>query len=323
MKSIWKRFQHNLGLKIIALFFAIIIWSFIIVVDDPLRVRRIADVPVVVLGLENLEEAGLIVRNDEVFNSVTMEVDAKISETNRLNIGAVTVTADIRSIQRKGQYEIFLSGETTVGSVVSISPSVITLDVDDRITREIPVSYAYEGQLAESLYHLEPSLSTAAIEITGAQTDVERVTSAVCVIDLNKVTESVNSSYSLKLLDKDNQEIPSDLFVNTLPVVTVQMPVYAKKSLDIISDPAACIENVSAVASGYQVSDIDFSQMTITVYGTKEALAELESVGIQPVRVNGLRANKTFEVELLLPEGVEQVSQTPIRMTVTITKAQE
>ena len=141
MKGIWQRFNHNLGLKIVALIFAIITWSFIIVVDDPLRIRTIADVPLRVVGLVDLEEQGLIVRNDDAFDSVTMEVDAKISETNRLNIGAVTVTADLSGIQRKGQYEIFLSGETTVGSVVSISPSVITLDVDERITREIPVSY--------------------------------------------------------------------------------------------------------------------------------------------------------------------------------------
>ena len=320
MKGIWQRFNHNLGLKIIALIFAIITWSFIIVVDDPLRIRTIADVPLRVVGLVDLEEQGLIVRNDDAFDSVTMEVDAKISETNRLHIGAVTVTADLSGIQRKGQYEIFLSGETTVGSVVSISPSVITLDVDERITREIPVSYAYEGQMSESLYHLEPMLTTSEIEITGAQTDVERVTSAVCVINLGSVTENVNSSYPLKLLDKDNQEIPSDLFVNTLPVVTVQMPVFAKKSIDITSDPAVCIEDISAVASGYQISNISFSQTGITVYGTQEALAGLESIGLRPVKVDGLKATKTFEVELLLPEGVMQISQTPIRMTVTIIK---
>ena len=323
MRSIWQRLKNNLGLKIAALFFAIIIWSFIIIVNDPLRIRTIADVPLVVLGLENLEEAGLIVQNDEVFDSVTVDVDAKISETNRVNVGAVTVTADLRGIQREGQYEIFLSGETTVGTVAAVSPSVIVLDVDARITREIPVSYAYEGQMDESLYHLEPTLSTPEIEITGAQSDIERVTSAVCVINLSNVTENVSSSYPLKLLDKDNQEIASDLFVNTLPVVTVQMQVFAKKSLDISSDPAVCIEDVSAVASGYQVSNISFSQTRITVYGTKEALADLENVVIRPVSVNNLRATKTFEVELLLPEGVTQISQTPVSMTVTITKAQE
>jgi len=116
MKSIWKKLNHNLGLKIIALFFAILTWSFVISVDDPPRTRKLENVPLRIVGLENLEEAGLIVRNEEeVFKGVTMEVDVKISETNRLNLGAVQVTADLSGIQREGQQEIYLSGQTTVG----------------------------------------------------------------------------------------------------------------------------------------------------------------------------------------------------------------
>jgi len=200
---------------------------------------------------------------------------------------------------------------------------VITLDVDERITREIPVSYAEEGQLDPSLYHLDPTLSVSTIEITGAQSDVETVTSAVCLLDLTKIHESVNSSYPLMLLDKDNQVVPSNRFVNTLPVVTVKMDVFQKKTLEIASDPSLCIEDLSAIAPGYQVANVSFSQTKVSVYGSEEALSALKNVSIRPVRVNGLRANKTFEVELLFPAGVTQISPTPIRMTVTVTKALE
>jgi YbbR domain-containing protein len=321
MKRLWQSIRNNWGLKLAALFFAVLIWSFVISVQDPLRARRLENVPLRVIGLQSIEDAGLIVRNSELLNPVTMVVDVRISDTNRFNLSTVTVTADLSQIQRKGTYDIYLSGQTMVGEVVSVTPSVISLDVDERITREIPVSYAYSGQLSDALIHMEPTLSASVIEITGAQKDVALVSSAVAVIDLSGVTESVKNSYNLSLLDKNNQPVSSDLFVNTLPAVTVKMEVFHKRTLGIASDPEQCIEDLSAIADGYQITNISFSQATIIVYGTKEAIDALPAyVTIRPVKVNGLRATKTFEVFVLLPKGIMEVSYTPIHMTVTITK---
>ncbi len=318
MKTIWNKFNKNLGLKIIAVFFAIIIWSFVISVNDPLRTRTLENVPLHIIGLEKLEEAGLIIRNDEVLNPVTIKADVKISEINRLNLGSVQVTADLSDIQRKGQYEIYLTGETTVGSVVSVSPAVITLDVDQRTTRAIPVSYAYKGQIGDSLHHLDPVLSTSRIEITGAQQDVVKVTSAVVNIDLSALNESINGSYSLILVDKDNAPVSSDYFVSTLPSVMVKMDVFPKKTIALNNEIAACVEDVGAIAPGYRITSISFSKNEITVYGPADPLSSLQSVSIRPVRVDGLRGTKTFEVELLLPQGVVQISAVPISMSVTI-----
>ncbi len=320
MKNIWKKLNHNLGTKIVSLFFAILIWSFVMSVNDPLRTRTLTNVPLHIVGLEKLEDAGLIVRNDEVFNAVTMKVNIKISNTSLLNLNAVTVTADLSSIQRKGKYQIYLKGETTVGDVVSISPSVISLDVDERTTREIPVSYAYIGQMSDSMYHSDPTLSVTKVEITGAQQDVSKVTSAVVELDLSKIAESINGSYTLKLLNKDNQEVSSDQFVSTLPTVSVRMSVYPKKTVPLNADSVACISDISSLPAGYQVVGISFSQPDITVYGPAESLSSLGLVNIHPVSVKGLKATKTFQVTLVLPKGVTQISAVPITMTVMITK---
>ena len=320
MKTIWKKLNHNLGMKIVSLFFALLVWSFVMSVNDPMRTRTLSNVPLHIVGLEKLEDAGLIVRNDEVFDPVTMKVNVKISETSQLNLNAVTVTADLSSIQRKGKYQIYLKGETTVGDVVSVSPSVISLDVDERTTREIPVSYAYIGQMGDSMYHSDPTLSVAKVEITGAQQDVSRVTSAVVELDLSKVYESINGSYALKLLNKDNQEVESDLFVNTLPTVTVKMSVYPKKTISLNADVTACISDLSSLPSGYQIVNISFSQPDITVYGPEESLSSMGTINIQPVSVKGLKSTKTFQVTLILPKGVSQISAVPITMTVMIVK---
>ena len=320
MKQFFGRLRHNTGMKLIALFFAILTWNFVITVDDPLRSRTVKDVPIDVVGLTELEDKDLIVRGDlaQIFEDVQVVVDVRVSEAGRLNATVVNVKADLSSITRKGEYTIYLSATTAVGDVVSVKPASLTLEVEERITRAVPVSATFKGTLDNNLHHEEPVLSQSQIEITGARSDVERVRSAVCQIDLSKVSESINRSYNLILLDEAGEVVSSDLFVSELPAVTAQMTVLGKKTVPISTDVQLCLQNPEDVAAGYAVAGISFTPQTVELVGDAKALESLQTVGIQGVRLSGDRATRTYDVKLSLPDGVQLLGQTPIKMTVYI-----
>ena len=72
-------FSNNLALKIISLIFAIILWSFVTNSTNPDRTKELKNIPVVIQGLEALEEKGypvLIFKADPVderkWNAETM-----------------------------------------------------------------------------------------------------------------------------------------------------------------------------------------------------------------------------------------------------------
>lgn len=320
MKQFLGRLRHNTGMKLIALFFAVLTWSFVISVEDPLRSRTVRDVPIDITGLTELEEKGLIIRGDleQIFENVQVVVDVHVSEANRLNATVVDVHADLSSITRRGAYTIYLSATTAVGDVVSVRPASLTLEVEERITRSVPVSATFSGTLSSDLYHEDPVLSASEVQITGARSDVERVASAVCQIDLSKVTESINSSYNLTLLDEAGEVVPSDLFVSELPTVTVQMTVLGKKTVPISTDVQLCLQNPEDVAEGYAVAGISFTPQTVELVGNADVLETMQTVGIELVRLSGDSASRTYDVELSLPDGVRPLGQTPIRMTVYI-----
>ena len=63
-RSFRSYFTNNSLLKIISIIFAILLWSFVTNSTDPQRTKTITDVPVVLQGLEALEEKGLTLRDD-------------------------------------------------------------------------------------------------------------------------------------------------------------------------------------------------------------------------------------------------------------------
>ncbi|MFR7473225.1 MAG: hypothetical protein ACLUVV_00290 [Christensenellales bacterium] len=119
MNSVIQKLKHNTWLKIIALFFAILLWSYVISSTDPTRLRNVKDIAIQANGYEQLEASGLVVRGNfnDVFGKATVGVEARVSEMGQLTNQTVTVTADLTKIKAKGTYDIHLTATTPTGEV--------------------------------------------------------------------------------------------------------------------------------------------------------------------------------------------------------------
>ncbi len=323
MNSVVKKLKHNTSLKIIALFFAILLWSYVISSTDPTRLRNVKNIAVQALGYEELEKSGLVVRGNfnDVFGTATVGVEAPVSEMGQLTNQTVTVTADLTNIKAKGIYDIHLTATTPTGEVARIEPSTIQVEVDELTTNTVPVSVEYKGELNASLYHEEPELSQKTIQISGARTDVERVSKGVCVIDLSKVTESIEQSYSLELRDEDGNAVDSSAFIGELPSITVKMEVKAQKTVPIDVSASACFEDASDIAEGKLIQAVYCTPSTVTLVGDKSVLDAVSKVTIKKIRLNGIQQTTSFDVELSLPSGVTLITTDKIQLTVELIDA--
>ena len=52
MNSVIQKLKHNTWLKIIALFFAVLLWSYVISATDPTRLRNVKDIAIQANGYE-------------------------------------------------------------------------------------------------------------------------------------------------------------------------------------------------------------------------------------------------------------------------------
>lgn len=320
MKEFFLRIRHNTGMKIIALIFAVLIWSYVITTTDPLRTSRVRNVPMELVGAEALAENDLTIRGDlsKIFANTSVDVELKVSDMNRLTADNVTVIADVSQITHKGAYTITLQARTTVGVSATPLQTEVEIEVDDKEARTIPLSVEFTGALSENLYKEEAAASLENVVVTGAKTDLDQVSRAVCRVDLSKVNDSVHEVMPILLLDAQGNEIDTALFAMDNSSATVRMEVLAKKTVPIDATVEKCFSDPQNVGRGKQIASLRFNQSEVVIVGPSEVLEKMSSVNIKLLRLGGAKTSRTYSVELDLPEDVRLLTANPIQLTVEI-----
>lgn len=312
MKKLLNMLKNNLGLKVAAVFFAVVLWMYVIAYENPYRERTISNVPITVLSQDKLTEKGLMVVGDTatVFQDISVRVSARISDSGQLTADNITATVDLAAISSAGTHRVYINHRSSLGNSLYSTPEYLDIEVDERISKTIPVVAVTKGKLAEGLFAQEPVIEPKKIEITGGRADVEKATRAICEIDLDAVTESVSHAYTLTVVDKDDNEIPSTRFVEKLPSATVSMTVLKTKTVPIDVSIESAIQDADRVANGYELGGVSCTPSEVKIAGTEEALALVNSIEIEPVNVRGSNASFETAATLILPEGIVSTAPT-------------
>ena len=220
-------FTKNWGLKVISLLFAILLWGYVMMETNPSRTKTVTDIPVSFSGESDLLDKGLVVRGDhaEILKSVTARVSVELTKYTGLDASDINATVSLRTVSKADTYKLKINAATSQGTVLSVSPSEIVIEVDELATRVVPIEVEYSGTLPEGHWQGQPSLGASTISVSGPAEDVSKVSKAICDIDLTNRKTSFNESVLLRYIDGEGNEVDRALFLNTLPSVVVKMDI--------------------------------------------------------------------------------------------------
>lgn len=299
-RSIHSYISNNLILKIISLIFAVILWSFVTNSTNPDRTKTLRDVPVVLQGLETLEEKGLTIRDDfeKLLPTVTVKVNVKNSDYRMVDKNVVFVSVDVSEIVKDGPNSVSVvpsfSNMVDV-SLASIEPQAINITVDKLLEKEVPVTVNKTGALSDGLVCVNPQYDET-VFIKGSSYYVERITGAIVDVDLSALNDGDVVNPVCRFTDSEGNTIK---FNSTR--INVDMDIQTKKEVSISTSNA--VLNSDKVADGYEFESISTGK--ITVCGHANALQNLAEINIQPIDLKGKDASLTSApIELILPEGV-------------------
>lgn len=299
-RSFHSYISNNFVLKIVSLIFAIILWGFVTNSTNPDRVKTLRDVPVVLQGLETLEEKGLTVRDDfeKLLPTVTVKVNVKNSDYRLVDKNVVFVSVDVSEIVKDGPNSVSVvpsfSNMVDV-SLASIEPQAINITIDKILEKEIPVTINTTGQLSQGLVSVDPQYDKTVL-IKGSSYYVERITDAIVDVDLSTLKDGDVISQVCRFTDSEGNAIKFDS-----TRIDVDMDIQTKKEVSISTKDAAL--NSDKVASGYEFESISAGK--ITVCGHASDLQNITEINIQPIDLKGKDATfTTVPVELILPDGV-------------------
>ncbi len=309
---------NNLALKIFSIIFAIILWSFVINDTNPSRTKVLRDVPIKITGLESLESIGLTLRDDyseQLFTVVRASVSH--SDFKRIDKDMVTATVDVSKLSAEGTYDVnvnvLFSGNVDV-SLLSTTPSSISVKVDPLISADVPLNVVTKGTLNEGFVSVAP-VYPETVHISGSNYYVDKITKAVLEVDLSTLEDGDIYTGPCTFYNSLENIVPF-----TATNVTVDMDIQTTKTVKI--DLSDAVKNTDKVQSGYQYDGIEASSVTICAHAG--VLKNMTSVSALAIDLSGKDITFTqAPLELKLPEGVSLLpgAEAPVA-TIKIIKAQ-
>lgn len=244
-------FTKNLALKIVSLIFAMLLWGYVLMSENPQRTKTLTNVPISVEGGADLIARKLVLSGDKDYGSVTVRVSTQLTSYSDLTADDITASINLSNITATGEHEVIITARSAIGTTVSVSPDHIKVNVDNLVSRSIPVEIDLEGELDEGYWAVDVIYSRNMIDIEGPLEYVSRIDSAKGVLNIDSATSNINKSVLLTLYDNEGNELDADLFYSKLPSVTARMEVLPMKTVPI--DVESAIQGKDNIPKNYEL----------------------------------------------------------------------
>lgn len=301
----------NASSILMAFFFAAVVWIVATNEQNPFREGLFPDaIPITFANRAD----GLTLRDPS-----RLAARARIrTEANRwetLNNSNFRMIADLGGLG-EGEHTITLTATTDDAGVriLGIDPPTIQLNLEKIQTVSLPVRVRVLDEPPLGYETGTPQVLPAAVGVTGAQDDVERINDATVEVALRGAKSAIERQASVLLYDAQGNQIQN---LQVIPsTVTVSIPVEQRVGYKDAAVKALITGNP---ASGYWVSDISVDPATVTLVGAPEALNQLGGfVETEALDVSGAQESISQRLRLKLPESVSVLNANDVLIRVAV-----
>lgn len=331
LMAVLRRICHNWGWKLVSLLLAVCIWGVLITQDEDLpRTKRFNDLKVNISNSRTLQENGLIVVSG-LEKLQTVDIVAQLPQKHYATATAdrYQIRADLSQIKSTGRQELPLTAIVTnsnfYGSVISISPATVTVEVEKYISRSwVPVNLSITGNAPEGYYATTPSADPALVQIAGPESIVKRISR--CEVDYDMAilpaqSGTLRNSLPYTFKDKDGNVLdPSLLTVSnqgiTMSHVIVEQELYPTMQVPV-NDKSLIL---GQPAEGYAVTDIRIEPAFVTIADDDLTPYQSEGYAVSVLqRANIAGETQTVTAELPLnTRGLTHISSPTVSVTIEI-----
>ncbi len=307
-----KQLIENLIWLAVALMLALIVWLTASLASNPVTQRGVSErIPIDIRVSDDV-----IITNNPTSRAYVV-VRAPETTFEELAPDDIQVFADLQDITSYGRQTITLQAaiaEQRQASVVTISPSQITVELQQRQERLVPLQLVPAGDVPASVEALPPTSNISQVLVTGPADAVSSVETAQVVVDLNDRRETFEQEIRPQLLNDEGDPV-GNLTVSP-DVVSVTVPIQPRSDVrevrvtpNILGEPPA----------GYTLSaDFNYTPEKIFVTGPPDMLQNLPgTILTAPIDLSAYTDDFEIRVPVELPND-DIIPITGQRITVSI-----
>jgi YbbR domain-containing protein len=300
----------NLGLKIVSLVIAFVIWLLVSNADNPTRTILYSNVPITIVNQDSVADIGKVVE-PEGSGTVTLRVTDRRSvlQTLARNGSDFYVEADMENLNEMNTVPLTVtcSNSSVTWDKIQMLPSSLKVILENKVEQTFVASVSTEGSPAGGYEVGSTSVEEGKnIVIAGPESLMRIINQVVAPVNVAGLAEDSTLSSTLRVYDK-NGSVLTDAqmsrleFKNESGTVLADHMVTVNVALwKIRTDLPIIVRTSGTPMWGYRVSEIDTIPASISVSGTDEALAALGNgfEVIDEIDVSGARESVTAEIDL-------------------------
>lgn len=322
LKKIMKKTTHNLGLKILAVFFAIVLWIVVVNIDDPM-VPRSFTTSITPINEEYITAQNKYYEPLDSNNTVTFTVSAKRSVLDELSNSDFTAVADMEKIeydQEDGRYRVPVTiTATRYSSSVEVTARQYYYEVglEDLGTSQKVISASTKGTVADGCALGNVTIvGSNLLKISGPYSVVSQVDTAVATINVEGMATDVTDSVVPVLYDASGNIINTAKLKLSISTVAVAAQILNTKDVSLE------FSTTGTAADGYTVTGITYSPDTVRIKGQTAVLNAISKVAIPAEVLDVTGATETIhttvDITSYLPEGASLVLTSDARVEVEV-----
>lgn len=326
LKSI---FLHNGWIKLLSLVLSMLLWAGLVSRDKTLtREKVFNDVSVGITGEDTIKRNGYIVVDglEDQIENVSITVNVPQLQYESATAANYNTRIDLSRVNSVGLQDLRIqsSGSSTWGTVTSVVPDHVTVEVEEYVTRyRIPVSVSMTDSMPEGWWISTPSVDPPMIAVSGPRSIVEgiaRATVNLSASDIPKQEGNVILAEPFSLYDRQGNMVESDLIQVTsesvlLDSMIVETNVYPVKALSV-SDLGVI---QGKPADGYEIKRVMMEPDTVLCASRGDQLEVLNTIfADHQIIVDGLSGSIESRVKLRKPSEIVYCSTDSVTVIVEI-----
>lgn len=302
-------FKNKILPLLLSVAIAFCLWAYVITFVSSEREGTFYDIPVSYQGEALLEERNLMIVTEEK-PTVTLTLYGNRRELNKLDSSNITVIADLSKIGDAGihnlRYNVYYPGDIpdNAFSVQSQYPSMVKVEVERRITKEIPVNVKYKGTVHKDYIADKENieLDNPYVVISGPASAVDPITQAIVEVDLQDKNESFIESSRFTLCDAQGNPVDARKVEANIAEVSVTLYIKRVKEIKLV------VEIIDGGGATEETSKITINPEVIKIAGNETALGDIEEILLGTIDLGTLIRGSEMTFNINVPVGFENLS---------------
>lgn len=302
-------YSNNLIIKIVCLFLAIFLWSFVMENKNPVVTKDIPVIGVEYRGVDKLREDGRVIISPKAA-TISMRVEGRRNTITKMKNSEIKAFVDVKSIKVDSEtLPIELSLPQGV-NVVDQSDETLLVKTETVDTVKFPIRIMKIGDLPDNVEVDSIKLDPQEITVSGAKTYLNSIDYASVKIDQSNIDKDINLDLPINLSLKD--DAAKSFLTKSSESCKVIIDVLLKKDVEI--KPV-----VTNIPDGLKVAKITFSRPTVKIKGQDDIIKLHSHITTKPIDLTNLKEGEnTVDVSLDLPQSIVLAEGSNGRITATV-----